>query len=283
LWLAERGQGSVALFLAAAAVVGSEVAGRALPPGTHLGARLEALRLRMAISRRELAARANISRTTITALEGGQLGHLAVLECVGETLNAGLGLVGIGQGAAFYGSAALSSGWDCWASPDSILELVYACLDGTPDLDPCSPGRTRCRVRAATHYTEDDNGLLLPWKGKVYMNPPYGRAIGQWTAKAAEEVAIGRASVVIGLIPARTDTTWWHRDVAGRAHVCLLRGRLAFGDGLQSAPFPSALIAWGANPMLKARLTSYFTDGWHLPATLDTPGRNVMGGHGEIS
>lgn len=266
LWLAERGQGSVVLFMGAAAVTGSEIAGRALPVGEHLGARFAALRLRMGISRRELAARACLSRTTIAALESGQLGHLAVLERVGDALNAGLGLVPAGQGAAFFGSAALSSGWDSWASPASVLDLVYAALGGTPDLDPCSPGRTRCRVKAAVHYTEDDNGLSLPWHGRVYMNPPYGRTIGQWTAKAASEVAAGRASVVIGLIPARTDTSWWHRDVAGTAYVCLIKGRLAFGDGRNAAPFPSAVVAWGASAALQASLTATFDNGWHVPS-----------------
>lgn len=266
LWLAERGQGSVALFIAAAAAAGCEIAGRALPPGNHLGERLETLRLRMGISRLELAVRSNLSRTTIAALESGQLGHLAVLERVGDTLNAGLGLVPVGQGAAFFGSAALSSGWDSWASPASVLDLVYTALGGTPDLDPCSPGRARCRVKAAIHYTEDDDGLLLPWHGRVYMNPPYGRTIGHWTAKAVLEVTAGRASVVIGLIPARTDTTWWHRDVAGNAHVCLIKGRLAFGDGRNAAPFPSAVVAWGACTTLQASLTATFSNGWHVPS-----------------
>ena len=265
LWLAERGQGSVALFIAAAAAAGSEIAGRALPSGNHLGARLEALRLRMGISRRELAARSNLSRTTIAALEGGQLGHLAVLERVGDTLNAGLGLVALGQSAAFFGSTALSSAWDSWASPAAVLDLVYAALGGTPDLDPCSPGRARCRVTAAVHYTEDDDGLSLPWHGRVYMNPPYGRTISHWTAKAVGEVAARRASVVIGLIPARTDTTWWHRDVAGNAHVCLIKGRLAFGDGRNAAPFPSAVVAWGASATLQTSLTTTFNTGWHVP------------------
>ena len=76
-----------------------------------------------------------------------------------------------------------------------------------------------------------------------------------------------RASVVIGLIPTRTDTTWWHRDVAGSAHVCLIKGRLVFGDGRNSAPFSSAIVAWGANAALQASMTATPDNGWHVPPT----------------
>jgi hypothetical protein len=80
----------------------------------------------------------------------------------------------------------------------------------------------------------------------VFLNPPYGREIAQWVAKAREEHEAEHARLIIALVPARTDTQWWHNDVAGAAHVWLLRGRLAFGDGSAPAPFPSAVVAWGA-------------------------------------
>ena len=78
-------------------------------------------------------------------------------------------------------------------------------------------------------------------------SPPYGRGIGDWMAKAAAEAAAGRARPVIALVPARTDTEWWHRSVvAAGASVTMFKGRLAFGgEGGTAAPFPSALIMWG--------------------------------------
>ena len=272
---AEGGFGRTDTFLDLALALGLEITGRALPPGDYLGGRLLALRLRIGMSRGDVADLTGISRTTMTAIESGRAGHLAAVEAVAECLGAGLNLVAKGQGAAFYGSVALSSAWDAWASPQEILDTLYAVLGSPIDLDPCSPGRSRCRVLAAVHYTEDDNGLLLPWAGLVYMNPPYGRSIGSWTAKAYAEVRDGRASVVIGLLPARTDTLWWHRDVAGRAHVCLLRGRLAFGDGSRAAPFPSALVAWGADHGLRVRMTEAFASHWHVPAA--PPGGGGIG------
>ena len=67
-------------------------------------------------------------------------------------------------------------------------------------------------------------------------------------AKARREVEEGRARTVVALLPARPDTAYWHEHVAGRATVYFLRGRLRFSDGEQAAPFPSALVVWGAEP-----------------------------------
>jgi hypothetical protein len=71
------------------------------------------------------------------------------------------------------------------------------------------------------------------------MNPPYGRVIGKWVKKAYEESL--RGALVMCLLPARTDTAWWH-DYCMRGEVTFLRGRLKFGDAKAGAPFPSALV-----------------------------------------
>jgi len=90
----------------------------------------------------------------------------------------------------------------------------------------------------------------------IYLNPLYGRQIGDWMAKAASEAAAGRASPVIALVPARTDTEWWHTSVvAAGATVALLKGRLKFGgEGGQGAPFPSALVLWSGTAEHTQRL-----------------------------
>jgi hypothetical protein len=77
----------------------------------------------------------------------------------------------------------------------------------------------------------------------VLLNPPYGRGIGKWMRKARESVKAGAA--VVCLVPARADTRWWH-DYATKGHVLFLRCRLKFGDAESSAPFPSALVTFGA-------------------------------------
>ncbi|OJW05302.1 MAG: hypothetical protein BGO49_31130 [Planctomycetales bacterium 71-10] len=113
------------------------------------------------------------------------------------------------------------------------------------DLDPCSPTR-KGPVKARLHYTVEDDGLSLPWHGVAYVNPPYGKTLHAWVEKARREHVEGRARKVVLLIPARTDTAYWHDHVT-TAEVWFLRGRLKFNDGPRPAPFPSALAVWGAS------------------------------------
>ena len=82
--------------------------------------------------------------------------------------------------------------------------------------------------------------------------------------------------MVVALIAARTDTRWWHHDVARSAHVFLLKGRLRFGDGQQSAPFPSALVVWGANGDTVSRLKDVLSEAWHVNA-VEGAGRSETG------
>lgn len=74
------------------------------------------------------------------------------------------------------------------------------------------------------------------------MNPPYGREIGHWMKKAYESSLTG--AVVVCLVPARTDTKWWH-DYAMKGDIEFIKGRLKFGDAKNNAPFPSAVVIFG--------------------------------------
>jgi site-specific DNA-methyltransferase (adenine-specific) len=109
-------------------------------------------------------------------------------------------------------------------------------------LDPCAtPANAKCPL----FYTKEDDGLALPWgDGPVFVNPPYGRQIGLWVEKGYMEAQLG--TVVVMLLPARTDTRWWH-DYVMRAHeVQLIRGRIRFLPSHQPAPFPSCIVIyWG--------------------------------------
>ena len=144
-----------------------------------------------------------------------------------------------------------------------LLEPLYSVF-GVFDLDLCSPtsnSRT-APVRAKVHYTEDDDGLALPWFGTVFMNPPYGRSLAQWTAKAKLEVEQGNAEVIVGLLPARPDTVYWHRDIAGSANIFFLKGRLKFGNTEQVAPFPSCLILWGGSDEVITAMQAALPEAW---------------------
>jgi len=73
----------------------------------------------------------------------------------------------------------------------------------------------------------------------AWCNPPYGREIGKWVKKAAESKAL-----VVMLLPARTDTAWFHDYIYHKAEIRFIRGRLKFGDGKNSAPFPSMVVVF---------------------------------------
>ncbi len=111
------------------------------------------------------------------------------------------------------------------------------------NLDPCS---THSNAKCEKHFTQEEDGLLQDWGGHmVFMNPPYGRDISRWVQKAYEESKKPDTTVVC-LIPARTDTSYWHDYIFGKAaDIRFIRGRLKFGNSKNAAPFPSAVIVFG--------------------------------------
>ncbi len=147
-----------------------------------------------------------------------------------------------------------SSEQDDWLTPGDIIERSVRVL-GAIDLGPCSNRHGPPNVPATGHYLLADDALHRPWLGRVYMNPPYGSAIGAWTAKLHDEHEAGHVTAAIALVPARTDTEWWlaFRD----AVVCFIRGRLQFSGSLNSAPFPSVAAYLGAD---RASFVSAFDD-----------------------
>jgi site-specific DNA-methyltransferase (adenine-specific) len=132
-------------------------------------------------------------------------------------------------------SVHFSSATPEWATPQDFYDRCHAEFRFT--LDPCS---TRANAKCEKHYTLEDDGLSKSWGNeRVWMNPPYGREIGHWMRKAWESAQAG--ALVVCLVPARTDTGWWH-DYATRGEIRFVRGRLKFGGHMNSAPFPSALV-----------------------------------------
>ncbi len=248
----ERGHGRVESLTVILAALRLELRGRTLVAGL-VGPALAAARLRRRESRRNVARALGVSRNTLAALEVGG-GLVATLEAYGGALGAGLHLAEIAAERGFYVHAGNSSTHHGWQTPASLAASLTAAV-GRFDLDPCaaSADRRRARVKARILLTADDDGLSAPWRGRVFVNPPYGRALKLWVAKCADAAAGGRA-VVVGLVPARPDTRWWHDNIAGRADVFMLRGRLQFGAGGQSAPFPSAVVVWGAPSKLVGRI-----------------------------
>nr|DAU97397.1 MAG TPA: DNA N-6-adenine-methyltransferase [Caudoviricetes sp.] len=132
-----------------------------------------------------------------------------------------------------------SSKTDLWETPQDLFDKLNNEFQFT--LDVCAtPENAKCDK----FYTKEQDGLKHPWKGTVWCNPPYGRGIGQWVRRALFASVSG--ATVVMLLPARTDTKWFHDYIYKRNNVEIrfIRGRLKFGGSKNSAPFPSMVVVF---------------------------------------
>lgn len=130
-----------------------------------------------------------------------------------------------------------------WETPQDLFDKLDAEFHFT--LDVCA---TRKNAKCKTFIAK--NSLDHDWSNDIcWMNPPYGRVIGDWVAKAAATMEEGGR--VVALLPARTDTRWWHNHIWNErgprygVQVRFLKGRLKFGGSKNSAPFPSCVVVFG--------------------------------------
>ncbi|RSX49756.1 DNA N-6-adenine-methyltransferase [Bifidobacterium castoris] len=142
----------------------------------------------------------------------------------------------------FYtaGGAALTSDKDDWETPQALFEQLDAEFHFT--LDAASNDRnTKC----VKHYTREDSAFNHSWEGEtVFCNPPYGRHTIDWIRKCSQEASRPDTLVVL-LVPARTDTKWFQQYILNRAEIRFLPGRLKYeidGHPGQAAPFPSMIV-----------------------------------------
>jgi phage N-6-adenine-methyltransferase len=124
-----------------------------------------------------------------------------------------------------------------WATPRKLFRVLDAEFHFT--LDACA---TPMSATCGRFFTDKDSALDQDWTGVVWCNPPYGRVIGKWVEKAYRESRLG--ATVVCLLPARTDTRWWHAYVM-YGEIRFLQGRLGFDDSKRArAPFPSAIVVF---------------------------------------
>jgi len=138
-----------------------------------------------------------------------------------------------------------SSKSDQHYTPVSLLNKVTDFFLGTIDLDPCSNSFANPHTPARIHYTQEIDGLIQPWIGRVFVNPPYSD-IQPFLSKAKAEFRDGNAKEILILVPARTDTQW-HYSMRNFSR-CYITGRLKFVNPEnkgRSAPFPSMLFYLG--------------------------------------
>lgn len=134
-----------------------------------------------------------------------------------------------------------SSKSDLWETPQILFDQLDHEFHFS--LDVCAlPENAKCEK----YYTPEQDGLLQPWYGICWCNPPYGRGIGKWVKRAHDYAANGVTTVM--LLPARTDTKWFHDYILNpQREVRYIRGRLKFGKAKNNAPFPSMIVIFKPN------------------------------------
>ena len=132
-----------------------------------------------------------------------------------------------------------SSNSDNWSTPQDLYNELNKEFNFT--LDPCADVNNH---KCAKYFTKEVDGLKQSWGGeRTFVNPPYGRELPKWVRKAYME-HLKPNTVVVMLIPARTDTSYFHRYIYNHAEIRFIKGCLKFGGSKNGAPFPSMLVIY---------------------------------------
>lgn len=127
-----------------------------------------------------------------------------------------------------------TSNTDLWETPQDFFDGLNK--EFGFDLDVCAlPENAKCE----RYFTPEKDGLDQEWKGTVWCNPPYGKQVGKWVEKAYKSNC-----TVVMLLPARTDTKWFHDYIYRKAEIRFVKGRLKFGGSKNPAPFPSMVVIY---------------------------------------
>lgn len=132
----------------------------------------------------------------------------------------------------------MSSLRDDWPTPVDLFNALDHEFHFT--LDVCASADNH---KVARYFDKETDGLKQDWtKDVCFMNPPYGRPIKQWVKKASDSARGG--AVVVGLLPARTETSWFDYCMTA-TELRFIKGRVTFEGAESSAPFPSVIVVWG--------------------------------------
>ena len=129
-----------------------------------------------------------------------------------------------------------------WETPQDLFDKLNLKYKFTTDV--CA---VKSNAKCKRYYSPSLDGLKQSWKGTCWMNPPYGRTeTGKWVEKAYTESR--KQCLVVALLPARTDTKWFHQFIYNKPGVTIefIKGRLKFGSSKNSAPFPSMIAVFGS-------------------------------------
>ena len=137
-----------------------------------------------------------------------------------------------------------------WSTPRWLFDLLNN--EFNFDLDVCADNENK---KVDRFYSIEDSAFEHHWVGTCWMNPPYGRGISEWMAKAWRSALVPPTKVVC-LLPVRSDTKWWHNYAMESSEIRFLNKRLSFGGSSNKAPFPSAIIVFSgrSSPVISSFL-----------------------------
>lgn len=243
----EQGVGSVAVLQRVMIALEYHLIG--LARGSTLPEQLRNRRKSLGLTKVELAHRAGVSRSTVTAVEAGRGSISSLLEI--------LAILGTKRMArrkpqAIPLTPLNSAERDKRFTPQHFLDVI-ARVWGSIDLDPCGHPESPVQAHRRILLQDGGDGLLDDWEGRlVFVNPPFSRAIS-WLRRADEMWTARKVEIVIALLPVRTDGTFFHDRLSKVCDIGFVRGRFQFarGEGQQDlatrAPFPLMVVIWGAS------------------------------------
>jgi len=139
-----------------------------------------------------------------------------------------------------------SSRRNSWETPQGLFDKLNE--EFHFEMDVCATSET---AKCKKYYSPEEDGLKQEWKDVCWMNPPYGREIGKWMKKAYESALAG--AIVVCLVPARTDTSWWF-DYCAKGEIRFIKGRLKIWRFKECSAVPSAIIVFSPDSLFKSIL-----------------------------
>ena len=191
-------------------------------------------------------------RPPLTAVKGEDYVHWQHVYAVGraqiESIKLALAIEDLVQRAFRSPDAHVgaNTGVPEWYTPGFIIDAARDVL-GAIDLDPASSEIANRTVQAAHYFTVDEDGLAQPWKGRVFMNPPYTTGlVDRFAAKLLDEHRLGNVPAAIVLTNNSTDTEWWQALAGEATALCFPAGRVRFlaPDGEPGAPLQGQAICY---------------------------------------